>query len=248
MGCTAVFPTEGPGSFLTTDDTDGTDNGCRQHTLGILLGRLKELFSRTLSVPSVSFADYFKRRATSAVSLCSAVVKIAFLSLLLSSVVHAGCGIGWEEPRSHFEGVDHQGYVMFTERLGEIDAGAKPGGEGDAAEPLLLPIYAIFNSNSGNNSPYAGVGWTVPLLESRMVQTDENAFRLDKPDGWFRSFYRDKKNPLTFSIAAIGKRRFGGIRSVPGPIAGRNWSIAGDALLRWNSRDASSTGFMTGRL
>ncbi|MBE2203558.1 MAG: hypothetical protein IAE94_04405 [Chthoniobacterales bacterium] len=74
---------------------------------------------------------------------------------------------------------------MQVEKLGDLHAG----------KGLSLPIYAVFTSHSGNNSPYAGHGWTVPLLESRMLQVDENGFKLDQPDGWFRMFGRDKNNP-----------------------------------------------------
>ncbi len=175
-----VLTTEGPGSLLTTDDTDGTDNGCGQHAFGMHAGRLAELTSSILSVLSVS-----------------SVVKTVFVSFLLTSVAHAGCGLVWGEPWHYFEGVDEQGYVMFTERLGAPEADAKPGAEGEAAERLSLPIYAIFHSNSGQNSPYAGVGWTVPLLESRMVQIHENAFRLEEPNGGLNYFYRDDDQPET---------------------------------------------------
>ena len=123
--------------------------------------------------------------SASPVGFFSSLVRYLFLftTLLASSVF--GCGIGWTEPKSHFEGVDYQGHVMQVEKLGDLDAG----------KGLFLPIFAVFTSHSGNNSPYAGHGWTVPLLESRMLQVDENGFKLDQPDGWFRMFGRDKNNP-----------------------------------------------------
>ncbi|MBE2205690.1 MAG: hypothetical protein IAE94_15265 [Chthoniobacterales bacterium] len=114
----------------------------------------------------------------------SAVRCLLLGSIFLPSVVF-GCGIGWTEPKSHFEGVDYQGHVMHVEKLGDLHAG----------KGLSLPIFAVFTSHSGNDSPYAGHGWTVPLLESRMLQVDENGFKLDQPDGWFRMFGRDKNNP-----------------------------------------------------
>jgi YD repeat-containing protein len=113
------------------------------------------------------------------------LVRSFFFSTLILPSMALGCGIGWTEPKSHFDGVDYQGHVMQVEKLGDLDAG----------RGLSLPIFAVFTSHSGNNSPYAGHGWSVPLLESRMLQVDENGFKLDQPDGWFRMFGRDKDNP-----------------------------------------------------
>ena len=115
----------------------------------------------------------------------SFTVKRLLLPALFLPSLLLGCGIGWTEPKSHFEGVDYQGHVLQVEKLGDLDAG----------KGLSLPIFAVFSSQSGNNSPYAGHGWTVPLLESRMLQVDESGFKLDQPDGWFRIFGRDKNNP-----------------------------------------------------
>lgn len=86
---------------------------------------------------------------------------------------------------SHFDGVDYQGNVMLVEQLGEVDAG----------KGLKLPLWAVFGSNSGNNSPYVGHGWTIPLLEAKIVQVDENVFKIDQPNGWFRIMWRSKGNP-----------------------------------------------------
>lgn len=115
----------------------------------------------------------------------SLLVAISYLSVAFPLQKGMACGIEWNEPKSHFDGVDYQGHVMLVEHLGEIDAG----------RGLKLPFYAVFGSNSGNNSPYAGYGWTVPLLEARIVQVDEGTFKLDQPDGWFRLFWRVKNSP-----------------------------------------------------
>ncbi len=127
-----------------------------------------------------------RRCIASRVSALSIVAAIC-ASVLLATEQGQACGMSWSEPRSHFEGVDYQGNVMLVERFGEIDAG----------EGLKFPFFAVFGSNSGNNSPYAGYGWTVPLLEAKITQVNENTFKLDQPDGWFRMFWRSKNNPNT---------------------------------------------------
>ena len=95
------------------------------------------------------------------------------------------CGLNWNEPQSHFQGVSFQGYVFQVERLGEVDLG----------DGLNLPLWAIFRSESNISSPYVGQGWDIPLLESRIVQIDDIWFRMIEPTGWFRLFWRDEKDP-----------------------------------------------------
>ena len=78
-----------------------------------------------------------------------------------------------------------QGYVFHVEPLGEIDLG----------NGLVLPLRAIFRSESNASSPYIGQGWDIPLLESHIVQIDDREFRMVEPTGWFRLFWRDGKDP-----------------------------------------------------
>src|ERR1035437_4278891 len=82
--------------------------------------------------------------------------------LALLPVKTFACGLNWSEPVSHFENVDYQGNVHIVRKLGEVEK---------------LPIYLIFNSSYGN-SPYAGSGFEIPILESRMWQVDENRFQM----------------------------------------------------------------------
>jgi len=86
------------------------------------------------------------------------------------------CGLDWSEPVSHFENVDFQGNVHIVRKLGEVQK---------------FPIYLIFNSAYGN-SPYAGSGFEIPILESRMWQADENRFQMKSPSGWLWIFQRTK--------------------------------------------------------
>jgi hypothetical protein len=88
------------------------------------------------------------------------------LALLLPLKAMA-CGLDWSPPVSHFENVDSQGNVHIVRKLSEV---------GD------LPIYLIFNS-SYSVSPYAGSGFEIPLLESKICQVDENRFLMKSPSG-----------------------------------------------------------------
>ncbi|MDR0533586.1 MAG: hypothetical protein LBH01_06495 [Verrucomicrobiales bacterium] len=94
------------------------------------------------------------------------------------------CGIGWNLPRSYFDGVSAQGKVLYSDKIGELDLG----------EGLKLPLYVFFKSDWENNSPYLGQGWMLPLLESRLEQVDENTFKMWMPDGWYKFFWRDNKD------------------------------------------------------
>lgn len=97
------------------------------------------------------------------------------------------CGVAWTEPSGHFPGVNYQGRVMVTERLADITTD-------DPA--MTLPLFVEFCSHYEEISPAAGHGWRVPLLEGRMVQTEDHAFRMDRPDGSFILFRRDRNSPL----------------------------------------------------
>lgn len=115
-------------------------------------------------------------------------VSIAAAALLASTVSHTkvkACVSAFSMPQSHFEGVDYQGYVFHVEKIGYLQM----------SSDVKLPMYLTFSSRRETVSPYVGYGWEIPLLESKIVQLDENNFRLDQPDGWFRPFWRDIKNP-----------------------------------------------------
>ncbi len=92
------------------------------------------------------------------------------------------CGIGWTLPRTPLDGVDEQGHVLYSEKIGDLEV----------AEDLRFPIYVMFKSNWTCSSPYLGKGWMLPLLESRIEQMDERTYRLWQPDGWYRDFWCSK--------------------------------------------------------
>ena len=92
------------------------------------------------------------------------------------------CGLSWEKPHTHFDGTDEQGHVLFVDSLGDLTLG----------DGLKFPIFAMFNSNWKSSSPYLGQGWMLPLLESKIVQIDDNTFQLWQPDGSYQFMGRNK--------------------------------------------------------
>lgn len=103
--------------------------------------------------------------------------------VLLSCRLACSCGIDWKEPQSHFPGVDYVGNASIVKRIAELDVGRS------------IPIFVVFGSEIKAVSPYVGYGWKLPFLESKIVQIDENSFSLEQPDGWSRTFWRDRSNP-----------------------------------------------------
>jgi len=111
------------------------------------------------------------------------LVTLVFVASCSDMVV--ACGLNWNAPHSHFDGVGSKGNVLHTEEMGEINIGSG----------VKLPLRAIFRSDNSAVSPYVGYGWEVPLLESRIIQLDEQWFQVTEPTGWYRLFWRDKKHP-----------------------------------------------------
>ena len=60
-------------------------------------------------------------------------VCLGLLMLTVPTGVRA-CGINWTLPQSHFDGVDEQGRVNYTEKIGDLDLG----------EGLVIPLYILF--------------------------------------------------------------------------------------------------------
>lgn len=104
---------------------------------------------------------------------------------LCSSLRTYGGDIAWNIAPSHFDGVDNQGNVFLFFPLGIIEL----------TSGFHLPLYATFDSGSENRSPFAGYGWSIPLLETKFIQVNENQYRWIMPNGESRWFTRDKKQP-----------------------------------------------------
>ncbi len=99
---------------------------------------------------------------------------------LLLTPVYAGCGLTWSMPTNHYDGVDRFGYASLWYKIGELRVDDK----------FTLPLHMNFNSSRQTSSPYLGAGWSLALLESQIVQQEENRFRLVEPSGWGRIFWR----------------------------------------------------------
>jgi hypothetical protein len=106
-------------------------------------------------------------------------------AMVIAAAQSLGCGIDWGLPDNHFEGVDEFGFVSQWAKLGEVDCG----------DGFVLPIHLNFNSNRKSTSPYLGRGWSLSLLESNVVQTSENEFKLTQPEGRYRFFWRNRAQP-----------------------------------------------------
>ncbi len=94
--------------------------------------------------------------------------------------------LGWGRGNEYntFQVVDNQGYVSIFEFLGHTPTRTKGRG---------IPLYATFNSGSENRSPYAGYGWKIDLLESRIIQQDANRYKVFLSNGRELIFVRDNK-------------------------------------------------------
>ena len=93
------------------------------------------------------------------------------------------CG-DFRMPSNHFEGVSSQGYVSIWKQLDTLDLG-------DASVPILLGTQTYRTIPSGE----LGAGWIMPLLDSGIVQRDENTFDMITPDGTMDFFSRDGADP-----------------------------------------------------
>jgi hypothetical protein len=106
--------------------------------------------------------------------------------LFLGSHLVQGCGVDWKIPANHFDGVNETGKLSLWESLGKLPVD----------DNLTIPLVVNFSPANGY-SPYLGDGWTIPLLESKVVQIDERKFLLIQPDGITRQFWRSKPDDLT---------------------------------------------------
>lgn len=119
-----------------------------------------------------------------------------FVAVLPSA---SGCGLDWnltvryfgDAKASPFEGVDNRGNVFLVQRIGNTET----------SKGTVIPVYAVFKSDSASRSPVAGYGWSVPILEATFIPIDENRYRLLQPNGLQRVFVREKGRANTLSAA-----------------------------------------------
>jgi hypothetical protein len=113
------------------------------------------------------------------------------LSLVLASSItnSVACGLAWETPRGHFDGVDEQGKVSYWEKIADVDLG----------KDIKIPLIMGFESARNSSSPYLGAGWTLALLDSSIVQIDDKRFMMVQPDGWTSRLGRKKAEDTILS-------------------------------------------------
>lgn len=117
---------------------------------------------------------------------------VTFLALLSVAAPAFGCGLSWKVPTTHFNGVNSQGYVSYSEKIGDLDLGNNQ----------IIPLIITFKSSEQGTSPYLGKGWKLNLLESGIVQTGEDTFVMLQPDGWTNLFRRDSASSTTLRGSA----------------------------------------------
>ena len=145
------------------------------------------------------------------------------IALGLGLVVNGAyaCGIDWNLPKNHFDGVNEFGFVSIWENIGEIDTG----------DGLVLPLNINFRSDRNTSSSTLGAGWHLALLDSNIVQIDERTFMMFDPAGPFRLFWRDAKNP-----------------NILGGQAGWKAEIRGDTITAWADCGGIKLVFNKGRI
>jgi hypothetical protein len=115
-----------------------------------------------------------------------------------------GCGVDWSVPVTHFPGVDEKGVVCFSKQVGQVDLG----------DGLKLPLIVNFRSDRERVSPFLGKGWILTLLESNIVQKNENDFLMTLPDGWVRKLSRAKPADDILDGGGFWKAELSGSRIV----------------------------------
>ncbi len=101
-------------------------------------------------------------------------IAIAISLLLLASAQKSfACGLDWKVPKNHFDGVNERGNLSYWEKVGDVHLN----------ETTNVPLVIGFNSARTSTSPYLGDGWTLPFLESNVVQVDSKRFLMMLPDG-----------------------------------------------------------------
>lgn len=91
---------------------------------------------------------------------------------------------GYAWPFGVLDGVDARGHALYVRKIGEIKWG-----------DVMFPVVIRWNSGDTGRSAIFGVGWSLPLAESRIVPIDANRFVMRQPDGRECRFSRNPKNP-----------------------------------------------------
>lgn len=131
---------------------------------------------------------------------------LLFVFTLLASIPFGsmyrclGCGFELRAPDNHFDGVNERGFVSYWETIDTLDLG----------EGLKLPLVINFRSNRESTSPYLGKSWLLALLEASLVQTGDDSFQMEQPDGWNNYFMRNKTDDTVLQGAGGWKAEIKG--------------------------------------
>lgn len=156
-------------------------------------------------MPNSAVHRFFRQAPFASVPLCGGVKAILACVLLASfaSVFPAqACGLNWHPPGTYFECCDDSGYVLLTEKLGDL---AIPG------EENTVPIWMWFSSKNTVPSPYMGL-WRIGILDMSLVQISEKQFRLLNPGGDETLFSYDRKKNLLDDFGWKGEVSGGKVR------------------------------------
>jgi hypothetical protein len=106
------------------------------------------------------------------------------LICLAAGELWAGCGFSWDVGSGVFPGITSDGFVQLWVE----------GGKLKVAPNVTVPLWLCFESKF-TGPGVIGSGWKVPLIDSTIVQTDENTFRLILPDRQTVSLRRESRTP-----------------------------------------------------
>jgi hypothetical protein len=84
-----------------------------------------------------------------------------------------GCGFEWSPVLSRYSSVDMNGYVFYRKILDYAKISEKQD----------IPVFIVFRSNKEASDQSMGSGWSMPIIDSRIVQIDKDLFDVFLPNG-----------------------------------------------------------------
>ena len=151
-------------------------------------------------------------RLANVVSACFLAIWMGLLTIGATGEA-LSCGIDWRLPQSHFEGVDEQGHVLYSEKIGDLDAG----------ENLHIPLHIMFKSEWMASSPNLGRGWMLPLLDPGLSRRPNAVFGFGNQMAGI-GISGAANHRIRFSTAGeVGRLRFAEILLPHGRPVDGNW-------------------------
>lgn len=97
-----------------------------------------------------------------------------------------GCGLLWIPPSGTFPNTDEKGAFAYWKQIGSFYLSAQEE----------IPIFIGFAPGDRPRGSLLGAGWTIPILDSRIEQTDDGVFTFTQPDGWKTQLRRKDSSTL----------------------------------------------------